>query len=208
MGKVLQANTQLNRSSPHMSFKINPKNIIMMTLEEVLGDARKAFKAHHKAAEKRRNVEEAWELQGFLQCFKKDQQGNIMQIKKVVPSSSSTATEVVHNVITPPSSVFLNYNKHMTNKLDYMLVDGLAKIFKRLSISPDPSSVLGMNHGLSSSAPHVSLENTQYGMPKNFTLSQVPLAMSTLPPKLETTMVLCPPMMEPLDSIRSSATTS
>jgi hypothetical protein len=63
-----------------------------------------------------------------------------------------------------------------------------------------------MQHASSYLAPQVSLlENPQYGMPKNFTPCQVSPAMSTLPPKSETALVLSPSMVEPLDSIHTSA---
>jgi predicted RNase H-like HicB family nuclease len=42
-----------------MSFEIHPKNIVMTTLEEVSEEARRAFEAHHKAAEEHRKVVEA-----------------------------------------------------------------------------------------------------------------------------------------------------
>jgi hypothetical protein len=42
-----------------MNSEIHPKNIIMATLEEVQKEARKAFEAHHKAADERRKAVEA-----------------------------------------------------------------------------------------------------------------------------------------------------
>jgi hypothetical protein len=46
-----------------MYSKIDPNNIIMVTLEEILEEQRKAFKVHRQAAEKRKKVEEVRELQ-------------------------------------------------------------------------------------------------------------------------------------------------
>jgi hypothetical protein len=46
-----------------------------VTLEEVLEDARIAFEEHQRVAEERRKVAKAKEIQEFLTCFKKDQQG-------------------------------------------------------------------------------------------------------------------------------------
>jgi hypothetical protein len=43
--RILLVN-QLNLSSLDMSSKIDPKNIIMVTLEEILEEHRKAFEAH------------------------------------------------------------------------------------------------------------------------------------------------------------------
>jgi hypothetical protein len=53
-------------------------------------------------------------------------------------------------------------------------------------------------HAQSSSAPHVPLENPQFGMPMNYTPSQAPLAINMLTPKPDDAMVLSPPMVEPL----------
>jgi hypothetical protein len=45
-----------------MSSKIHLEEIDMVTLEEVLEDARKAFEEHQRASEERRRVTEAKEL--------------------------------------------------------------------------------------------------------------------------------------------------
>jgi hypothetical protein len=55
-----------------VSSEIHPKNIIMVTLEEVPEDTRKVFDSHRKAVEKHREMNKARELQEFLTCFKKD----------------------------------------------------------------------------------------------------------------------------------------
>jgi hypothetical protein len=89
-----------------------------------------------------------------------------------------------------------------------MLENGLVKIFKTLNPSSDPTSVSGIPEAPSSSTQHEKLENPPYGMPKNFTLGQAPLVMSTLPLRPETAMVISPPILELLNSIPSSATTS
>jgi hypothetical protein len=75
-----------------MSIEIDPKNVIMVTLEEIPEEQRKAFEAHRQAAEERRMVEEAWELQEFLTCFKKERQGKVTQVKEaILPSNSGKA---------------------------------------------------------------------------------------------------------------------
>jgi hypothetical protein len=60
-----------------MSSEIDPKNIIMVTMEEILEKERKAFEVHRQAAEECRKTEEAQELQEFLACFKKERQGRV-----------------------------------------------------------------------------------------------------------------------------------
>jgi hypothetical protein len=72
----------------------------------------------------------------------------------------------------------------------------------------DSGSVFGTPQAPSSSAPHEALENPPYGMLKNFIPSQAPPVMSTLPLRSEAAMVISPPIMEPLNSIPSSATKS
>jgi hypothetical protein len=57
-----------------MSSEIHLEDIAMVTLEEVLEDARKAFEDHRRAAEERRRTTEAKEFQEFLAHFKKDRQ--------------------------------------------------------------------------------------------------------------------------------------
>jgi hypothetical protein len=61
LGKILSDN-KLNLSSSDLSFEIDPKNIIMVTLEEILEEQRKAFEAHRQTTEERKKVEEAREL--------------------------------------------------------------------------------------------------------------------------------------------------
>jgi hypothetical protein len=51
-------------------------------------------------------------------------------------------------------------------------------------------------------------KNPPYGMMKGFTPRQAPLVMSALPSKLETAMVISPPMMEQINSIPNLAATS
>jgi hypothetical protein len=55
-----------------MSFEVDLKNVIMVTLEEIPEEQCKTFKTHRQAAEERRKAEEARELQEFLACFKKE----------------------------------------------------------------------------------------------------------------------------------------
>jgi hypothetical protein len=76
LGRILSVN-QPNLSSSDMSSEIDPKNIIMVTMEEILEKERKAFKVHRQAAEECRKTEEAQELQEFLACFKKERQGRV-----------------------------------------------------------------------------------------------------------------------------------
>jgi hypothetical protein len=103
----------------------------------------------------------------------------------------------------------LNDNtKHLTNHLHYMLENGLMKIFKTLNPSADSSSVFGTPQAPSSLAQHEALKNPLYGMSKNFTPNQAPPVMSTLPSRLETAMVISPPIVEPLNSILSLTATS
>jgi hypothetical protein len=101
-----------------------------------------------------------------------------------------------------------NHTKHLTNNLHYMLENGLVKIFKTLNPSSDPSSVSSIPQAPSSLAQYETLKNLPYGMLKNFTPSQAPPVMSTLPSKPEAALVICPPILEPLNSIPSLATTS
>jgi hypothetical protein len=106
------------------------------------------------------------------------------------------------------SGILNDYTKHLTNHLHYMLENSLVKIFKTLNPSIDPSSVSGIPQAPGSSAQHKTLENPPYGTPKNFTPSQAPPVMSTLPLRPETAMVIGPPILELLNSIPSSATMS
>jgi hypothetical protein len=62
LGKILLVN-QPNLSTSDMSSKIDPKNVIMVTLEEIPEERHKVFKAHRQATEECRKVEEARELQ-------------------------------------------------------------------------------------------------------------------------------------------------
>jgi hypothetical protein len=58
LGKILSTN-QLNMSSSDMSFEADPKNVIMVTLEEILEEERKTFEVHRQATEECRKDEEA-----------------------------------------------------------------------------------------------------------------------------------------------------
>jgi hypothetical protein len=98
--------------------------------------------------------------------------------------------------------------KHLIDHLHYMLENSLVKIFKTLNPSFDPTGVSGITQAPSSSTQHETLENPPYGVSKNFTPGQSPLVMSTSPLRLETAMVVSPPILEMLNSIPSSATTS
>jgi hypothetical protein len=58
LGKIILVN-QLNLSSLNMSSEIDPKNNIMLTLDEIPEEQRKAFEVHGQATEERRKAEEA-----------------------------------------------------------------------------------------------------------------------------------------------------
>jgi hypothetical protein len=207
--KILSVN-QLNLSSSDMSSDIDPKNVIMVTLEEIKEEQCKAFEAHRKATEEHRKAEEARELQEFLACFKKERQGKVTQVKEAILPSTSGKAKVTLAVSTPEDVIGMlnDRTKHLINHLHYMLENGLVKIFKTLNPSADPGSVSGIPQAHISSALLEALENPPYGMPKNFTPSQAPPVMSTLPSKPKTAMVISPPLVELLNNIPSSATTS
>jgi hypothetical protein len=124
---------------------------------------------------------------------------------KVTPAVSTSFPYVTPEDVT---GILNDHTKHLTNHLHYMLQNGLVKIFKTLNPSSDPTRVSGIPQAPSALARHETLENPPYGMPKNFTPSQEPLVMSTLPSRPETTMVISPLIVELLNSIPSSATTS
>jgi hypothetical protein len=124
---------------------------------------------------------------------------------KVTPTVSTSFPYVTPEDVT---GILNDHTKHLTNHLHYMLQNGLVKIFKTLNPSSDPTRVSGIPQAPSALAQHETLENPPYGMPKNFTPSQAPLVMSTLPSRPETTMVISPLIVELLNSIPSSATTS
>jgi hypothetical protein len=58
LGKILSTN-QLNLSSSVMSFEVNPKDVIMVTLEEIPKEQRKAFEVHRQGVEECRKAKEA-----------------------------------------------------------------------------------------------------------------------------------------------------
>jgi hypothetical protein len=55
-----------------MSSEIDPKNDIMLTLEDIPEEQRKAIEARHQAIEERRKAKEVQELQEFLSGFKRE----------------------------------------------------------------------------------------------------------------------------------------
>jgi hypothetical protein len=85
--------------------------------------------------------------------------------------------------VTPEdvTSMLNDHTKHLTNHLHYMLENSLVKIFKTLNPSADSGSIFGTLQAPSSSAQHEALGNPSYVMLKNFTPSQAPPIMSTLP---------------------------
>jgi hypothetical protein len=90
-----------------MSFKIDPKNIIMVTLEEISEERRKVFKTHRQAIEECRKTEEARELQKFLACFKKERQGKVTQVKETILPSTSGKAKVMPDLSTSSPSITL-----------------------------------------------------------------------------------------------------
>jgi hypothetical protein len=121
-----------------------------------------------------------------------------------MPDVSTSSPSITPEDVT---GMLNDHTKHLINHLHYMLENGLVKIFKTLNPSADSGSVFGTPQAPSSSAQHEALENALYDMPKNFTPSQSPPVMSTLPSRPETTIVISPPIVEPLNNIPSSATT-
>jgi hypothetical protein len=59
----------------HLS-EVDPKNIIMPSLEDLPDDARQLYVKHKKICEQE-------ELQMFLASFKKDRQGVVTQVKEI-----------------------------------------------------------------------------------------------------------------------------
>jgi hypothetical protein len=178
---------QPNLSSSDMTFGIDPKNVIMMTLEEILEEQRKAFEVHQQAVEERRKVEKARELQEFLTSFKKERQGKVTQVKEAILPSTSCMTEVTHNVsISAPSvtqefvyDMLVDYSKNMENLMQQMIEERKDKFVRNLDISYDSPTVHVYQHALHSSAIHVTLESTQFNTPLNYFPSQAPSARDT-----------------------------
>jgi hypothetical protein len=63
-------------------------------------------------------------------------------------------------------------------------------------------------HALNSSATHIPLENSQFGMLLNYFPREAPSARNTFldKEKLESAMVLSQPLVEPINSFPGSAT--
>ena len=198
-----------------MTSEIDPKNVIGATFDEIPEEARKAFQEHRRVAEERRKAAEAKELEEYLACFKKDRLGKVTQVKQaVLPPPDGAAKEAptisASSVpVTPEdvSNMLYDNNKLLKSHMEYMIENGLTKAFKSLNISTEPSLSHDNRLASSSSAPYIPPGNPQFGMPLNFVPSQAPPAVNALPSKPETAMVVSPPMVDPLDSIPSSATT-
>jgi hypothetical protein len=122
---VFRANLKPIQSFPMLGSKIHLEEIDMVTLEEVPEDARKAFEEHRRAAEERRRATEAKELQEFLACFKKDQQGVVTQDKQVILPPLDHRAELTCNVSTSSPSVsrevlsnmLVDHNKTMISQM-------------------------------------------------------------------------------------------
>jgi hypothetical protein len=96
---------QSNLSFSDMCSEIDPKNVIMVTLEEILEEQHKTFEAHRQAAEEHRKTKEVQELQEFLACFKKERQGKVTQVKEVILPSTNGKVKVMPVVSTTSPSV-------------------------------------------------------------------------------------------------------
>jgi hypothetical protein len=170
-----------------MSSEIYLKNIVMATLAEVTREARRAFGAHHKAAEERRKAVKARELQEYLTYFRKDRQGKITQVKEAVLPSTSGTTEVTHNVsISAPSAthefvydMLIDYYKNMENQMQQMIEERIDKFVRNLDISYGSPTAHVNQHALNSSAIHVPLESAQFNTSLNCFPSQAPSARDT-----------------------------
>jgi hypothetical protein len=118
----------------------------------------------------------------------------------------------MHLICAPMLTKFYSCKKwvlqHLTNHLHYMLENFLVNFLKTLNPSAYSGSIYGTPQAPSSLAQHEALENPPYGMLKIFTPSQAPPVISTLPLRPETAMISSPPIVETLNSIPSSATTS
>jgi hypothetical protein len=181
----------------------------MASFDDVPEAARKAFEEHKKAQEE--------EMQEFFACFTKACRGSITQIKEPILPPIDSKREVCTTQVSDPSTsvtpedvtdMLNDHTKHLTNHLHYMLESSLEKIIKTLSPSSNSGSVPSISQALSSSARHETLENPPYGMPKNFTPTQTPPVMNIFPSRPETAMVVNPRIIEPLNSMPSSATVS
>jgi hypothetical protein len=121
-----------------MSSEIHLEEIDMVTLEEVLEDARKAFDEHRRVAEERRRATEAKELQEFLAHFKKDQQDVVTQDKQVILSPLDNTTEVTCNVSTSSPSVtrevlsnmLVDHNKTMISQMQQTMEEGIDRFLE------------------------------------------------------------------------------
>jgi hypothetical protein len=116
------------------------------------------------------------EPQEFLVCFKKDRQCNVTQVKQVILLSPDKTSEVTCNVSTSfpsisfedVSNMLVDHSKNVSNQMECMIQDGVAKSLKMLNISSDLLTTHANQHALSSSALHVPLENPQFGMLMNY----------------------------------------
>jgi hypothetical protein len=133
LGKIF-SDSQSNLSSSDMSSEIDPKNVIMVTLEDIPEEQRKAVEVHRQAAEECRKVEEVQKLQEFLACFKKERQCKITRVKEAILPSNSGKTKIMPNVstsspVTPEdvAGMLNDHTKHLTNHLHYMLENSLVK---------------------------------------------------------------------------------
>jgi hypothetical protein len=91
-----------------------------------------------------------------------------------------------------------------------MIEVGLAKSFKNVNISSDSPTTHVNQHASNSSAAHVPLENPQCNMSLNYFSNQAHSARTTFlnKEKSKTAIVLSQPMVKPITSISSSATTN
>lgn len=80
------------------SSEINEANIIMTSLDEIPGDARKAYKEQRRA-------QEAEDLERFLLCFKKERNGGVVQIHDPILPTVGGKSEFPPEVNSNPVSV-------------------------------------------------------------------------------------------------------
>jgi hypothetical protein len=103
--------------------KIDSRNIIIAKPDELLEESRKAFEEELKATEEK-------EMQALLSCFKKDQQGGVMQIQGVVfPSiecKSIKIPKVKLNITSPPVTSFALSGEEVVHMVDQAISASLA----------------------------------------------------------------------------------
>jgi hypothetical protein len=105
------------------------------------------------------------------------------------------------------SNMFVDHGKDMRNLMQQMIEESLAMPFKNLNISSHSPTAHVNQHASNSSATHVPLKNLQFGMSLNYLPSQAPSARNIFleRQKMESAMVLSSPVVEPINSFPSLA---